>query len=92
MNVVIAMRDIVQPALTVMTEEGEVRSVEVSAGRDGRIRTRVEFGEDSLVVPTWDPALPHAKWLGRFASDLQDQIAESASAWGQLRNYPEDWN
>jgi len=30
-------------------------------------------------------------WLGMFASDLQDFIAESQLALGTLRSYPEEW-
>lgn len=52
----------------------------------------VQFGEERFKTHAWqaDVADPNT-WLGKYASDLQDFIAESRFAWGTWREYPGEW-
>ena len=90
-----AMRDFVLPALDALTEPDEVTSVSVQVNSHGEVWVSVVFVEEPLETQIWAPQEDPSdsfQGLGKFASDLQDHIAESRYAWGTLRTYPEKWN
>jgi hypothetical protein len=87
------LRQIVQPALDALTRPGEVTSVKAEERSDGRVEVELEFGGESFSFYAWQPdvSIRGRTWLGMFASDLQDFIAEIRYAWGTLRTYPDEW-
>lgn len=85
------LADIVAPALEVLTRPGEVRSVRAWDEREF-VMVEVRFGEERFRSHAWQAGVsPHVTWLGKFASDFQDFVAESSLAWGELREYPAEW-
>jgi len=87
------LSEIVVPVLDEMTQPGEVSSVRVFQRGEHDVAVEVDFKGETfscwLIQPgIKDPVPP----LGSFASDLQDFIAESTAAWGELRVYPERWD
>jgi hypothetical protein len=90
-----ALRQFVLPALDQLTEPDEVSSVGVLVDQDGATWASVDFAGEgvfsTMIYAPWADATGH--WgLGKFASDLQDHIAESRHAWGTLRPYPAKWD
>lgn len=85
------LAEIALPALDVLTRPGEVTSIRAwDEGSD--VKVEVQCGADRFVVYAWTAGVePHTSWLGNFASQLQDFIAESSFAWGTLREYPAEW-
>jgi hypothetical protein len=90
-----ALRTRVLPALDALTQPDEVSSVGVSVSKNGEVWASLDFageGEFSTMIflPDGDES---SHWsLRKFASDLQDHIAESRRGWGTLRPYPADWD
>jgi hypothetical protein len=90
-----ALRRFVLPALDVLTEPDEVSSIRVSVNSQGEVFAAIVFADEPFETLIWastgDAQDEH--WgLRKFASDLQDHIAESRYAWGTLRAYPGEWD
>ena len=93
-------RRVVQPVVDGMLSPGEVVALSVHwgvDGRDGDVWVRLvapgDRYEDWLPSPWWtadptdlDPPDSEAEIADHLADRLQDWIAESAFAWGQLRH------
>ena len=85
------LAEIVTPALEVLTRPGEVTSVRVW-DEDEFVMAEVRFGEERFASHAWQAGVsPPDTWLGKFASDIQDFVAESRFAWGSWRDYPNEW-
>jgi hypothetical protein len=81
----------VAPALDVLARPGEVTSVR-AWDSDRFVMVEVQFGTERFVSYAWQTDAPTTTpWLGKFASELQDFIAESRFAWGTWREYPAEW-
>lgn len=83
------LAEVVMPVLQGMTMDGEVDRV--SAGWvDGRLVLELTLRGERMDEHLWaphDPPWSAAAARQRFASGLQDFIAESAFGWGQLREW-----
>lgn len=92
-------RRVVDPVVEGMTRPGEVESVSVRWGLDGRdgdvwvvVDTTAERFQDLLLSPfwhaePWEVAVPEAdeEIASHLADRFQDWLAESTPAWGQFR-------
>lgn len=86
-------REIVDPVLARVFEEGELERVKLSRTRYGWVRVWIVARGESCNVTISDD--DHTDTVGDarayFMSDVQDFVAESDFGWGQLRGplYPQ---
>lgn len=92
-------RRVVDPVVQGMTRPGEVESVTVRWGLDGRdgdvwvvVETTAERFQDLLLSPFWraepwevEPPGSDEEIAAHLADRFQDWLAESRLAWGQFR-------
>lgn len=86
-EVVEVVAEVVAPVVRGMTRPGEVDAVLVG-WVDRELRLELTLRGETFHGPLWAPGEP--PWSApaarhRLASDLQDFIAESTFAWGELR-------
>lgn len=89
-----ALRTCVLPVLDVLTTPDEVFSVGVSVTKNGEVWASIDFADEGPFSTMIFHPDADGSFSGRqkFASDLQDHIAESRYAWGVLRPYPSEWD
>ncbi|WP_309132294.1 hypothetical protein [Brevibacterium sp.] len=79
--------EIALPALQRLLKPGELQSLSFEYSHKGELRAQMKIGEDRLSIRLSDPEVEETREEAaqRFYEDLQDFLATSELAWGELR-------
>lgn len=79
--------EIVEPAVKALTHDGEIKNINISRPPNGDIIARLTTVAEPLSLLVWYRGSEETvvETRERVYSDLQDALAESSFAWGQLR-------